>query len=131
MVGIAGTLACHRDPEGPKVTVSFLAALLMDLGDLSGLPSGFLFLEGNGNIRIGGKAHLISLDVCEETHVDEVMVPLVGAFSAVFLRKLDAVADDTVDRSDMYAVGADDLRMFLNFRMIDHVNSVSSWLSFG
>jgi hypothetical protein len=49
------------------------------------------------------------------TILDEVVMALVAAFSAVLLRQLDAIAFDPVDRADMDAIGPDDFHVFLDF----------------
>jgi hypothetical protein len=86
---------------------------------VDGLPA-FLFLEGNRNFSIGGKAHSIAFDIGDQFEGDEVVMPLVTALPAVLLGQLDAVAFDVINCADMNAVGSDDFGMFLDSRCIDH-----------
>src|SRR5689334_11896336 len=65
-------------------------------------PRRLLFLlHSHGHRRVGRKSNFIAFDVGDEALVDEVMMALVAATSAVLLCQLDAVAFDPIDHADM------------------------------
>jgi hypothetical protein len=72
----------------------------------------FFFFEGDSNISVGRQANLIAFDIRDETTCNEVVMPLMGPFAAIFLCQLDPVSLDAVDRPDMHAIGTNDFHMF-------------------
>jgi len=83
----------------------------------------FFFFKCDGYICICGKAHGAVFDSRDLTTADEVVVPFMVAFTAIFFGQLDTVADNPVNGANMNAVRADDFCMFLNLGKVCHDNS--------
>src|SRR5688572_13800034 len=63
--------------------------------------AGLLLLECHRHVAIGREAHLVTLDVGDETEIDEVVVALVAVRAAVGFGQLDPAAFNPVDGADM------------------------------
>src|SRR4051812_1479901 len=86
-----------------------------------GGSAAFLFFEVYRNVRIGRKPHAAILDSGNQSEGNEVVVALMGAFTAVRLGQFDPIAFDAIDRADMGAIRADDFGVFLDLRYIYHL----------
>jgi hypothetical protein len=101
----------HRDGVPEMIETTVVAISLFQ--SQSGRPSGFFFLEGNGNISIRTEPDLLALNTLHEIDRDVVVMPPVRPMAAITLFQLDAVAFDAVDCTDMNAVEPHDFHVFL------------------
>ena len=60
------------------------------------------------------QSNLVSFGIGDQTEVNEMVMALVSAFAAVRLCQLDPAALDPVDRSDVNAIGSNDVHVLLD-----------------
>src|SRR5882757_1488732 len=75
--------------------------------------SGLFLLQRHRDGGIGGQSDLGAFHAGDEAELDIVMVSRVQP-TAIALLELDAIADDVIDGTDMYAISADDLHPVLD-----------------
>jgi hypothetical protein len=75
-------------------------------------------LHRHGNISVCGEPDFIAFDAGNKTFVDEMMMALVGALTAVLLRQLDPTAFDFVDCTNVYPVGTDDFHVLFDIHLL-------------
>ncbi|ESQ92884.1 hypothetical protein ABENE_07205 [Asticcacaulis benevestitus DSM 16100 = ATCC BAA-896] len=80
----------------------------------------FFFLKRHSDIGIGRQPHLIAFYIGDKPEVDKVVMALVRVAFHLKFFKLDAMAFNAVHRANMNAIGADNVRMFLNICCIYH-----------
>jgi hypothetical protein len=82
--------------------------------------SAFLFFHCDGDGTVRRQANFLAFNISHQAQVDEMMVPLVPAFTAVGFRQLDPTIFHPIDGSEMYAVSADDFHMLFDFARVGH-----------
>ena len=83
--------------------------------------SGLLFFHRDGDGAVRRKANLLAFDIGNQVEIDEMMVPLVPAFTAVGLGQFNPTIFNSIDGSDVHAIGPDDFHM-LFYPGLSHFN---------
>jgi hypothetical protein len=80
-----------------------------------------LFFHRDGDGAVRRKANLLAFDIGNQVEIDEMMVPLVPAFTAVGLGQFNPTIFNSIDGSDVHAIGPDDFHM-LFYPGLSHFN---------
>jgi hypothetical protein len=82
--------------------------------------SGLLFFPRDGDGTVRSQANLLTFNISHQAQVDEMMVSLVPAFTAVGFSQFDPTIFNSIDGSKMDAVSADHFHMLFDFARVGH-----------
>jgi hypothetical protein len=93
-----------------------------DLHRFDGLEtaSGLLFFHRDSDGTDRGQANFLTFNVSHQAQVDEMMVSLVPAFTAVGFSQFDPTIFNSIDGSKMNAVSADYFHMLFDLARVGH-----------